>query len=498
MPDQEVVEKATVSLDGSSSASSSGALTYVWTQSSGTSVVLLNPKTASPSFTAPSVQEGGEELIFHLKVVNAQQVADTDSVSVFVTWSEINSPPTANAGLDRDRNEGVSVTLNGNGSTDPDGLSDIVSYSWTQTGGTPTVMLSNPGSAVATFTAPEISVAQSTLTFRLTVEDSEGNEDTDSVQITIKNSVVVGNTPSANAGTDQTVNEGSSVTLNASGSNDADNDIVSYSWTQIGGSPSVTLSKSPSSPVATFTAPDITSQTTLTFRVTVGDSEGNEDTDDVQVTINNMLVPAGHKPVADAGSVQTVYGGDTVTLNGSLSKDGLDKDGAIVSYLWQQVSGENVILSDASSTNPTFVAPILADMTMLVFDLTVTDNDGHQDTDDVTIIVDSSPPPDADAGDDQVVKEGKTVILDGSGSTDAGDGIKSYLWEQISGTTVSLSAVDTAQVDFTAPKINGGIITLIFKLTVENFAGLTTSDMVAISVKNSSSSDSTCFISAIQ
>ena len=64
----------------------------------------------------------------------------------------------------------------------------------------------------------------------------------------------------------------------------------------------MTLSKSPTSPVATFTAPDISAQTTLTFRVTVTDAEDNEDTDTVQVVVNNVNDPAA--PVADAGATR--------------------------------------------------------------------------------------------------------------------------------------------------------------------------------------------------
>jgi rhodanese-related sulfurtransferase len=493
--DQTAVESASVTLDGSGSAAASGTLTYIWTQSSGTNVVLLNPKTAKPTFTAPAVQEGGQELIFHLKVVNEQQVADTDSVSVFVTWSPINSPPVANAGLDRSKNEGDTVTLNANGSTDPDGLSDIVSYSWKQTNGTPTVMLSNPGSAVATFTAPDV-FAQTTLTFRVTVTDSEDNSDTDDVQITIINPAAA-NTPDADAGNDAIVDESTAVTLDGSGSTTPSGTITGYQWTQTSGT-NVTI-KNSTSAQASFTAPAIDSDSeTLTFSLTVTNSANLSSLPDtVTILVKNVLV-TGKPPVSYAGSPQTVYGGETVTLNGAAS---FDTDGTIAAYQWLQIFGPDVTLSDASSSTPAFIAPIPTDSSIILeFELTVTDNDNNQDTDDVTIVVDTTQPPVADAGPDQTVKENKTVTLDGSGSTDGNwgdDGIKSYLWEQISGTPVALSADDTVQVEFEAPKV-GSLITLIFELTVENYSGQQSSDIVAITVKNNSSDDSTCFISAIQ
>ena len=56
-----------------------------------------------------------------------------------------NTSPTANAGPNQTVNEGVTVTLDGSNSGDPDG--SIVSYLWTQTAGT-IVGLSNRGKSV--------------------------------------------------------------------------------------------------------------------------------------------------------------------------------------------------------------------------------------------------------------------------------------------------------------------------------------------------------------
>ena len=85
--------------------------------------------------------------------------------------------------------------------------------------------------------------------------------------------------PTANAGSDQTVDAGSTVTLHGSGS-DTDGTVASYAWTQVSG-PTVTLS---SSTVAepTFTAPALG---TLVFGLTVTDNGGATSTQD-QVTVN--------------------------------------------------------------------------------------------------------------------------------------------------------------------------------------------------------------------
>lgn len=89
-----------------------------------------------------------------------------------------------------------------------------------------------------------------------------------------------GTPPTANAGVDQTVNEGKPVTLNGTDSFDPDDGIYSYQWYQIAGPP-VTLSK-PTIVQPTFTAPDGAS---LTFQLTVTDYSGLHSTDICVVTI---------------------------------------------------------------------------------------------------------------------------------------------------------------------------------------------------------------------
>ena len=80
-------------------------------------------------------------------------------------------------------NLGAQVTLSGSGS-DPD--EDTLSYSWSQTGGSPTVTLSGANTATASFTAPNnLPPGGATLTFRLTVSDGQGGTDTDDVTITV-------------------------------------------------------------------------------------------------------------------------------------------------------------------------------------------------------------------------------------------------------------------------------------------------------------------------
>ena len=91
-----------------------------------------------------------------------------------------NRPPSADAGVDQMVEAGGTVTLNGTGSSDPDGR--IASYQWTQTGG-PTVSLLNADQALASFVAPEV---DATATFRLTVTDNDGETSYHDVMVTIQ------------------------------------------------------------------------------------------------------------------------------------------------------------------------------------------------------------------------------------------------------------------------------------------------------------------------
>ncbi len=93
--------------------------------------------------------------------------------------------PIADAGLDRTVAEGASVTLDGSGSSDPEG--ETLSYTWTQSSG-PAVTLSGEDTATPGFTAPANLLAHAELVFSLTVTDGVNISQADSVTITVTGS----------------------------------------------------------------------------------------------------------------------------------------------------------------------------------------------------------------------------------------------------------------------------------------------------------------------
>ena len=86
----------------------------------------------------------------------------------------------------------------------------------------------------------------------------------------------------ADAGDDQSVDAGSVVTLDASGSLNTDGDIAAYFWEQTAGNNSADLDNEEAM-ITTFTAPN--ESDVLIFDLTVYDSEGNESTDSVTITV---------------------------------------------------------------------------------------------------------------------------------------------------------------------------------------------------------------------
>ena len=121
------------------------------------------------------------------------------------------------------------VTLSGQG-IDPD--DDSLTITWTQVGGEEVELTPSNTVAEPTFKAPEVENGHvKILTFQLTVEDSYGETDVDTLKVTI---LPRNNPPTADAGNDQTLDKGDEVTLDGSGS-DPDGDSLIYAWSQIDG-----------------------------------------------------------------------------------------------------------------------------------------------------------------------------------------------------------------------------------------------------------------------
>jgi hypothetical protein len=282
----------------------------------------------------------------------------------------------------------------------------------------------------------------------------------------------------AKAGPDQTVNEGDTVILDGSESKlKGGNDI--YQWQQVKKGPRVVLQKADEA-IASFTAPQISKDVTLTFKLTVRSTSGKKETDETKVHV--LDIESNDPPTADAGPDQTVLEKSTVTLDGSNSSD---PDDDIESYRWKQTAGPSVSLSNPTDEQPTFTSPSVeaSKSKSLKFELTVTDYGGLKDTDTIVVnVTGENDPPTADAGPDQNVDEETTVRLDGSNSSDPDDGIEFYRWKQTAGPSVSLSNPTDDQPTFSAPTVGSNGDSFTFELTVTDYGSLQSTNTTIVNV----------------
>ncbi|MHB8634498.1 MAG: PKD domain-containing protein [Thermoplasmatota archaeon] len=160
-----------------------------------------------------------------------------------------------------------------------------------------------------------------------------------------------------------------------------------YRWKQVSG-PGVALegdaTRSPS-----FTAPTLRlgpegrlEPVRLAFALVVTDNGRESDPATVVVTVAGPDRP----PVARAGAPQSVDPGANVVLDGSQTSD---PDGDPVAASWTQISGPEVVLADASSLHPSFMAPPAGE---LLFALRADDGAGGVDSQTVAVTV-ASPAP---------------------------------------------------------------------------------------------------------
>jgi hypothetical protein len=461
-PDQGNIPQSTlVTLNGSASTNPSGTpLTYAWAFTSippGSTAVLANATAISPSFTADRIGD----YIVQLTVNNGTVSSAPDTVLI----SSGNTPPTANAGPDQgSKAPGSLITLNGSASTDPNG--NLLTYSWTfiSKPATSAAVLVNASSVTPTFTVDR----HGDYVVQLIVNDGTVNSAPDSVIVTTNNVA-----PVANAGANQgNVLHNALVTLDGSGSSDANGDPLTYSWS---------FTAKPASSTTTLTTPASITPTFIADRVgnyivqlTVSDGIVNSSAT-VTITSNNVA------PIANAGLDKAAAANALVILSGSGSSDA---NGDPLTYSWafnSKPATSAAVLVNANSVSPSFTPDRAGDY---VVQLIV--NDGTvNSTPDSVLITTGNVAPAANAGPDQGSKApGSLITLNGSLSSDANNDPLTYSWSftaKPAGSTAVLTNPTSVSPTFTVDRAGQYVAQLIVN---DGTVNSTQADSVIVTTNN--------------
>jgi hypothetical protein len=346
------------------------------------------------------------------------------SAETIITVATPNESPVANAGNDQTVWVGDTVTLDGSGSSDGDG--DLLSFSWSLTGrpdGSVTA-LSDPGAVSPSFVAD----LPGTYIVQLIVHDGTEDSAPDTVAISTENSA-----PVAEAGDPKTAQVGDTITLDGSGSSDADGDLLNFGWSIVSRPGGSTASLSGADTVSPSFVADLPG--TYIAQLIVHDGTVDSDADTVAISSTE-----NSPPVAEAGDPKTAQVGETVTLDGSGSSDA---DGDQLSFNWSIVSrpaGSTAVLYALETVTTSFVLDLSG---TYIVQLIVNDGTVDSAPDTVAISTENSAPV-ADAGKKQRARVGNTVTLDGSGSSDADHDPLHFSWSIVSRPEGSAATLDSA------------------------------------------------------
>lgn len=216
-----------------------------------------------------------------------------------------------------------------------------------------------------------------TVTYVLTVTDDCGNTRTDDVTVNVGNLIA----PDAGPDIDYCIGETTQIQARATGD-------VTYAW-----SPGIGLSD------PTIAEPIVSATSTTTYTLTVSDSAGCTQSDQVIVTVNPLpiatAIAAENEICIGAQTSLTAAGGTT--------------------YNWFSGQGFGNPNSATISVSPTANA---------LFEVAVEDANGCRDTASVAVTV--NPLPVIEAGDDQRICEGSSVGLQATGAS-------TYTWTPAAG-----------------------------------------------------------------
>lgn len=495
----------TATLNGSASKDADGSISsYAWTKVSGPSTGGAISSPSAVSTTVTGLVAG--TYVFRLTVKDNVNATATDDVTITVkTTSDKPLDSKVSAGTDQTITLPVnSITLNGSGSSDPNG--EIKKYEWAKISGPSTGgLIALLNSVTTTVTG----LVEGTYQFRLTIWDNSWTPKSDTIKVVVNKAssgggTVVDKPAVAKAGADITITlPTNSTTLNGSGSSDPDGALKAYRWRYISGPSQYTIANSQ----AVTTALTGLVEGTYSFELMVWGDTWNPVADTMKVIVKAAAAPGNGNGSTGNQQVIVKAGADitltlptnSTTLNGA---DTYDPDGPVKAWKWKWLSGPATykIANDgvATTTLSNLVAGVYSFELMAWGDTW----DPRADTIKVTVLASGSNNGSgsdnggstptgkvANAGADQLLKlPVSSTSLDASASTDPKGAIKAYEWTKLSGSwSVNIASPRSART--TVSGLTQGVST--FRLTVWDNSNTPSYDTVSIAVSSGTTKPST-------
>jgi LmbE family N-acetylglucosaminyl deacetylase len=430
-PHDAVAPNTSVQLDGSASSDPEGAaLTYRWRQLSGEAVTLLDATTINPSFIAPAAGSHDKVLTFEL-VVNDSELDSTPSTVrmtvLAVPQGGVNVAPQAlvtassqnvvtgqlavkavdgfiggypanrlhewaaagqTIGAWIDLQWDTPTTINRVMLYDRPNLNDRITgatLAFSDGSSVPVSALNNDGSGVeVTFSSRTITGLRLTIT---SMSSSSGNAGLAEFQVFTTPGA--GNQPpTANAGSAQTVDQGTHVKLDGSASTDPEGAALTYRWRQIGGIEVLLSNATTATP--SFTVPsNLARHESLNFELVVNDGEIDSFAAVVTVTVAGDVATLNLAPQATVSAssqnaplqlaskavdgVRSGYPADSRREWASVG----ERAGAWINLQWSApIIVDRIVLYDRPNTNDRILGGVLEFSDGSIVTVNALNNDG--------------------------------------------------------------------------------------------------------------------------
>jgi hypothetical protein len=272
-PDRAVNESSDVTFDASFSHDNVGIENYTWTFFDGAAYHNLTGASMTHFFGIPGV--------YWVALIVTDAVGNR-AVDLMDLTILVNPIPVAEAGPDRQANLSEPLRFDGTASRDNVGITE---YYWTFSDGVNGNIIVSDPAPVWTFTRP------GTYEVLLTVHDSDSNQDTDTLSVTVSDN----QSPCALPSSCTAVSYGGLAAFNGTASTD-DVGIVNYTWNFTHNGTATALYGPV--PAFRFWSPGITIVT-----LTVADAAGNEDSNLLAVTVSQPEIHKEVGPVTMTGII---------------------------------------------------------------------------------------------------------------------------------------------------------------------------------------------------